>query len=49
MARAGCRNFTIAEARAHWSSAEYRDKRLGSESMLILDRIEATAILRGMK
>ena len=46
--RAGCRNYTIKEAREHWSSTEYPDAKLGAESILILDRIEQTAILRGL-
>jgi len=46
--RAGCRNFTITEARLHWSSTDYPNEALGKESILILDRIEGTAVLRGM-
>jgi uncharacterized protein YjbI with pentapeptide repeats len=45
--RAGCRNFTLPEARIHWGKS-YNNEILGSESQLILDRIEATARLRGM-
>ena len=48
MLRAGCRNFTMEEARAHWSPDSYSNKVMGAESLLILDRIEATAKLRGM-
>jgi hypothetical protein len=28
---AGCRNFTAAEALAHWGGDEYQDKRRGAE------------------
>ena len=45
---AGCRDFTITEARAHWSSTGYPNAQLGAESLLILDRIEQTAELRGI-
>ena len=45
---AGCRDFTITEARAHWSSTGYPNAKLGAESLLILDRIEQTAELRGI-
>jgi len=46
--RAGCRNYTITEAKAHWSSTDYRNEKIGAETMLILDHIEQTAVLRGL-
>ena len=46
--RAGCRNFAITEARGHWSSPDYPNEELGKESLLILDRLEQTALLRGL-
>lgn len=45
---AGCRDFTMDEARKHWGSTEYRDRALGDEALAILDRIEATARIRAM-
>jgi uncharacterized protein YjbI with pentapeptide repeats len=46
MINAGCRNFTIDEAREYWGSPMYRAPTLGAESLAILDRIEATARIR---
>ena len=45
--RAGCRNFTIKEARAHWQSTRANTP-LGDETMAILDRVEAVAKIRGL-
>jgi uncharacterized protein YjbI with pentapeptide repeats len=48
MINAGCRNFTIDEARKYWGSPMYRAPTLGAESLAILDRIEATARIRNL-
>ena len=45
--RAGCRNFTITEARAHWASTRANTP-LGDETTCILDHIEAVARIRGL-
>lgn len=37
---AGCRNFTIAEARAHWGSPDYHTPRSGSRIVHMLDWLE---------
>ena len=42
MIRAGCRNFTITEAREHWTNTR-KDTPLGDETMVILDHIEEVA------
>ena len=45
--KAGCRNFTLAEARQHWK--ETRDGTpLGAETFAILDCLEAMAKARGL-
>ena len=46
--RAGCRDFTISEARGHWGSPGYPDKSRADETLLILDHIEAVAKIRGI-
>jgi uncharacterized protein YjbI with pentapeptide repeats len=46
--KAGCRNFTIDEARAHWRGAR-RGTQLGNESILIVDYLERMAEVRGWK
>jgi hypothetical protein len=46
--RAGCRNFTITEAREHWFDEDYRDRHLGDETLCILDHIERVAVIRGL-
>jgi hypothetical protein len=45
--RAGCRSFSIAEARAHWLATR-ADTPLGDETTAILDHIEAVARIRGL-
>ena len=45
--RAGCRNFTIPEAREHWARTRGGTP-LGDETMCILDHIEAVARIRGL-
>ncbi len=37
---AGCRNFSIPEARAHWSSSDYRLPQSGSRIVALLDWLE---------
>lgn len=44
---AGCRNFTLEQARAHWQRTRGGTK-LGDETMLILDYIERMARVRGL-
>jgi hypothetical protein len=45
---AGCRDFSIKEAREHWGKKRPIGTALGDETRLILDHIEAVAKLRGM-
>jgi hypothetical protein len=45
--RAGCRNFTILEARKHWQATRGGTP-LGEETMCILNHIEAVACIRGL-
>lgn len=45
--RAGCRNFTITEAREHWTETRGGTP-LGDETMCILDHIEVVARIRGL-
>ena len=47
MIRAGCRNLTLADARAHWTKTRGGTE-LGDETSAILDHIEAVARLRGL-
>ena len=47
MIRARCRDFTIAQARAHWFSKRGGTP-LGDETMAILDHIERVAVVRGL-
>jgi hypothetical protein len=44
--KAGCRNFTIEDARKHWS-LRYVGEQRGAESLAILDHIERMAKARG--
>ena len=44
--KAGCRNFTLAEAREHWTATR-KDTPLGNETFAILDNLEALAKIRG--
>ena len=37
---AGCRYLTMDEARAHWGSPDYRDAKLATETLVILDCLE---------
>jgi uncharacterized protein YjbI with pentapeptide repeats len=48
MIKAGCRHFTISEARAHWQKTR-NGTPLGSETFIILDYLESTAAARGLK
>jgi hypothetical protein len=43
--KAGCRNFTLAEAREHWG-ASYGRTELGAEALAIIDHMVALAELR---
>ena len=43
---AGCRNFTTAEAREHWSAAHANNPALRAECLAKLDQIEAVATAR---
>ena len=45
--RAGCRSFTIEQARAHWAATRAGTP-LGDETTAILDHIEAVAAIRGL-
>ena len=45
--KAGCRNFTMAEARQHWKATR-DDTPLGTETFAILDCLEAMAKARGL-
>lgn len=47
MLRAGCRYFTFDEARSHWGDKDYRDARLGAESLAITDHLERMAKIAG--
>ena len=47
MIRAGCRNFTMPEARDHWQRTRGGTP-LGDETMAILDHIEAVCAIRGL-
>jgi len=46
--RAGCRWFTMAEARTHWMTTRAGTP-LGDETIAILDYLEAAAKIRGLK
>ncbi len=37
---AGCRYFTMDEARAHWGSPGYQDANLAAETLVIIDCLE---------
>jgi hypothetical protein len=45
--RAGCRNFSITEARQHWATTR-ANTLLGDETICILDHIEAVAKIRNL-
>jgi len=45
---AGCRDFTYEEAIQHWSSPEYRDRKLGDETLVILQSGYDILKLRGV-
>ncbi len=47
MVRAGCRNFTMKEARKHWNDTR-KGTPLGNETFAILDCLEAMAKARGL-
>ncbi len=47
MVRAGCRNFTMKEARKHWNDTR-KGTLLGNETFAILDCLEAMATARGL-
>ena len=46
MIRAGCRNFDMADARAHWEKTRGGTP-LGAETLAILSHIESVARIRG--
>ena len=46
--KAGCRNFSLAEAREHWKTTRANTP-LGDETFAILDCLEAMAKARGLK
>jgi uncharacterized protein YjbI with pentapeptide repeats len=46
--KAGCRNFTIKEAKAHWTKTR-KNTPLGNETFAILDCLVALAKARGYK
>jgi hypothetical protein len=46
--KAGCRNFTLARAREHWNQTRGNTP-LGLETFAILDFMETTARIRGLK
>ena len=41
---AGCRNFSIVEARAHWGAADYHRPQSGSRILALLDWLEKQPI-----
>ncbi|MGH6691902.1 MAG: hypothetical protein ACREF4_14630 [Gammaproteobacteria bacterium] len=43
---AGCRRFTLSEARAHWLQTR-GGTRLGNESLALIDHLEGMALLAG--
>ena len=45
--KAGCRNFTLEEARKHWNETR-QGTALGAETFAILDCLEAMAKARGL-
>jgi hypothetical protein len=45
--KAGCRNFTLAEAHKHWKATR-NGTPLGDETLSILDCLEAMAKARGL-
>ena len=45
---AGCRYFTLSQARTHWAETRAGTD-IGNETMAILDHIERIATLRGWK
>ncbi len=47
MIKVGCRNFTITDARAHWTKTRGGTP-LGDETTAILDHIESVARFRGL-
>jgi hypothetical protein len=52
MIKAGCHNFTLAEARAHWGGADYlndHDTATQAEMIARLELVVAVARARGWK
>lgn len=47
MIKAGCRHFSLPEARAHWQATR-QSTPLGDETFAILDCLEAIAKARGL-
>ena len=47
--KAGCRNFTVSEAKAHWDSSRPKGEPLGDETRLIIKHMLAIAKMRGWK
>ena len=46
MIKAGCRHFTLANAREHWTNTR-KETPLGDETFAILDHLETLARIRG--
>lgn len=47
--KAGCRNFTVTEAKAHWNERRPKGEPLGDETRLIIKHMLAMARLRNWK
>ena len=47
--KAGCRNFTVKEAKAHWDETRPKGEALGDETRLIIKHMLAIAKLREWK
>ena len=45
--KAGCRNFTVDQANAHWNKTRPNGDPLGDETRLIIAHMLAVAELRG--
>lgn len=43
---AGCRYFTMAEARTHWMDPNYRDAKLAHETLVILECLEKLRVVK---
>ena len=49
MIKAGCRNFTIAQAQAHWTSVDYDKPGLVAETRAIVRAMVDVMHIRGLK